>query len=145
MLVHIQTHTNTHPHTHTHPHIHTHPNTPTNKKIHTYTHTCTHAHTLTHPIPTNTQYTHPHSNTYARKQTYTPTHKHTHKVKGCYKKLINSTKNTFFAKLNEDIEGGKVLNWQAFKKIKRHKETKIQHDSYDNTTTLQHIRQYLTT
>ena len=42
-----------------------------------------------------------------------------YKVKGCYKKL------------NEDIEGGKVLNWQAFKKIKRHKETKIQHDSYD--------------
>ena len=54
-----------------------------------------------------------------------------YKVEGCYKKLINSTKNTFFAKLNEDIEGGKVLNWQAFKKIKRHKETKIQHDSYD--------------
>ena len=35
-----------------------------------------------------------------------------YKVKGCYKKLINSTKNTFFAKLNEDIKGGKVLNWQ---------------------------------
>ena len=44
---------------------------------------------------------------------------------------LNSNKNTFFAKLNEDIEGGKVLNWQAFKKIKGHKETKIQHDSYD--------------
>ena len=54
-----------------------------------------------------------------------------YKVKGCYKRLINKTKNTFFEKLNDDIEGGKVLNWQAFKKLKSHKENKIQHDSYD--------------
>ena len=44
-----------------------------------------------------------------------------YKVKGCCKRLINST---FFAKLNEDIEGGKVLNWQAFKKIKVIKKLK---------------------
>ena len=71
---------------------------------------------------TNTISGHPNSN-FLRDNYY--------KVKGCYKRLINNTKNTFFAKLNEDIESGKVLNWQAFKKIKGYKENMIQHDSYD--------------
>ena len=71
---------------------------------------------------TNTVSSHPDSN-FLRDNYY--------KVKGSYKRLINHTKNKFFGKLNEDIEGGRVLNWQAFKKIKGHKEDKIPHDSYD--------------
>ena len=71
---------------------------------------------------TNTVSSHPNSD-FLRENFY--------KVKGSYKRLIDSTKNKFFGKLNEDIEGGKVLNWQAFKKIKGHKEDKIPHDSYD--------------
>ena len=52
-------------------------------------------------------------------------------MKGIYKKLLSKTSNKFFEQLNSDIENGKVLNWQAFKKLKSHKTNKIQHDSYD--------------
>ena len=54
-----------------------------------------------------------------------------YKVKGIYKKILSKTSNKFFEQLNSDIENGKVLNWQAFKKLKSHKTNKIQHDSYD--------------
>ena len=54
-----------------------------------------------------------------------------YKVKGNYIKILSKTSNKFFEQLNSDIENGKVLNWQAFKKLKSHKTNKIQHDSYD--------------
>ena len=33
--------------------------------------------------------------------------------------------------MNKDIEGGKVLNWQSFKKLKSRKSNKIEFDSMD--------------
>ena len=52
-------------------------------------------------------------------------------VKGCYKKVIKKSKNEFFSQLNSDIEEGKVLNWQSFKKLKQKKQDKTNFDSYD--------------
>ena len=37
----------------------------------------------------------------------------------------------YFENLNKDIEGGKVLNWQSFKKLKQHKTNKLEFDSMD--------------
>ena len=52
-------------------------------------------------------------------------------VKSSYKKILSTSRNSFFAQLNTDIEDGKILNWRAFKKLKRHKEEKVGFDSYD--------------
>ena len=52
-------------------------------------------------------------------------------VKGSYKRLISNSRNEFFTRMNRDIEGGKVLNWQAFKKLKHQKQDKADFDSYD--------------
>ena len=52
-------------------------------------------------------------------------------VKGSYKRLKNSAKNEFFARMNEDIKGGKILNWQSFKKLKHQKKETLNFDSHD--------------
>ena len=58
--------------------------------------------------------------------------KNYYKVKKSYKKLINRTKNNYFDKLNTDIENGKILNWQQFKRLKSIKKNgKIKFDSLD--------------
>ena len=56
-----------------------------------------------------------------------------YKVKNNYKRILKSEKNNFFNKLNTDIEDGKVLNWQQFKKLKSHQTEKINFDSLDMT------------
>ena len=35
------------------------------------------------------------------------------------KRLLSKCETKYFEHLNKDIEGGKVLNWQSFKKLKR--------------------------
>ena len=57
--------------------------------------------------------------------------KNFYQVKGSYKRILSKTKTKYFAKLNEDIEGGKILNWQSFKKLKQQKSNKINFDSHD--------------
>ena len=52
-------------------------------------------------------------------------------VKGSYKRLKNSAKINFFTRMNEDIEGGKILNWQSFKKLKNQKKETLNFDSHD--------------
>ena len=54
-----------------------------------------------------------------------------YKVKHSYKKILNNSKNKFFKKMNSDIENGKVLNWQSFKKLKQQKTETKDFDSYD--------------
>ena len=54
-----------------------------------------------------------------------------YKVKGCYKKIISTARTKFFEQMNSDIEDGKVLNWQSFKKLKQQKNEKANFDSYD--------------
>lgn len=54
-----------------------------------------------------------------------------YKVKKTYKVLVKHSKNKFFNQLNKDIEGGKVLNWQQFKRLKSHKSDKLKFDSVD--------------
>ena len=54
-----------------------------------------------------------------------------YKVKKSYKKIISRTKNAYFEHLNKDIEDGKILNWQAFKKLKKQKTSQPQYDSHD--------------
>ena len=54
-----------------------------------------------------------------------------YKVKKSYKTLVKKHKNNFFEKLNQDIENGKILNWQQFKRLKSHKTDKIKFDSHD--------------
>ena len=54
-----------------------------------------------------------------------------YKVKGHYKQLLSKTSSNYFQNLNKDIEDGKVLNWQAFKKLKSQKNSKINYDSHD--------------
>ena len=54
-----------------------------------------------------------------------------YKVKGCYRKIINCKKNKFFDKLNSDIEDGKVLNWQQFKRLKTKKADRLKFDDAD--------------
>ena len=52
-------------------------------------------------------------------------------VKKFYSKLINKYKNEFLKNINKDIESGKILNWQQFKRLKQYK-TKMQNfDSMD--------------
>ena len=57
--------------------------------------------------------------------------KNFYRVKNTYKKLVNKSRDNFFDKLNADIESGKVLNWNQFKKLKTHKANKTKFDSLD--------------
>lgn len=57
--------------------------------------------------------------------------KNYYKVKKTYKKLIKRTKINYFDKLNNDIERGRVLNWQQFKRLKSLKSEKNKFDSLD--------------
>ncbi len=52
-------------------------------------------------------------------------------VKGNYKRIISTARKEYFEKLNADIEEGKVLNWQSFKKLKQSKKDTLKFDSYD--------------
>ncbi len=54
-----------------------------------------------------------------------------YRVIGSYKKIVSSSTNEFFGKMNTDIEDGKVLNWQSFKKLKNQKSEKLDFDSFD--------------
>ena len=45
--------------------------------------------------------------------------------------MLNKCKTKYFENLNKDIEDGKVLNWQSFKKLKTQKSEKLQFDSMD--------------
>ena len=57
-----------------------------------------------------------------------------YKVKHSYKKILKNAKNNFFKGMNSDIENGKVLNWQSFKKLKQHKTETKDFDSHDMKT-----------
>ena len=52
-------------------------------------------------------------------------------VKKFYNTLITRHKNEFFDKMNKDIENGKILNWQQFKKLKKVKAGSDNYDSLD--------------
>ena len=54
-----------------------------------------------------------------------------YKVKSNYKRLLRNTRTKYFGNLNNDIEDGKVLNWQAFKNLKDHKIIRVNFDSHD--------------
>ena len=54
-----------------------------------------------------------------------------YRVKGKYKRLLKKTETKYFENLNKDIEDGKILNWQSFKRLKKHKTDKIDFDSHD--------------
>ena len=54
-----------------------------------------------------------------------------YQVKKFYNTLINRHKNAFFSKINKDIEDGKLLNWQQFKKLKNYKNDILKFDSLD--------------
>ena len=57
--------------------------------------------------------------------------KNFYRVKKTYKRLVSNSKDKFFDKLNADIESGKVLNWNQFKRLKTHKINKDKFDSLD--------------
>ena len=57
-----------------------------------------------------------------------------YQIKKDYKKIISSSTTEFFEKMNSDIEDGKVLNWQAFKRLKKQKTEELNFDSHDMTT-----------
>ena len=52
-------------------------------------------------------------------------------IKKFYETLINRHKKSFFDKMNRDIEEGKILNWQQFKKLKQYKDICQNFDSLD--------------
>ena len=55
-----------------------------------------------------------------------------YKVKGSYRRLLSKCETKYFENVNKDIENGKVLNWQSFKKLKNQKSsTKEKFDSLD--------------
>ena len=54
-----------------------------------------------------------------------------YKVKHSYKKIHKNAQNKFFKSMNSDIENGKVLNWQSFKKLKQLKTETKEFDSHD--------------
>jgi exonuclease III len=54
-----------------------------------------------------------------------------YKVKSQYKSITKTHKNVFFDKLNEDIEGGKILNWKQFKRLKNAKSSRDAFDAHD--------------
>ena len=57
--------------------------------------------------------------------------KNFYRVKKTYKKMVIKSRDSFFAKLNADIESGKVLNWNQFKKLKTLKANNTKFDSLD--------------
>ena len=58
--------------------------------------------------------------------------KNFYKVKKSYRKLCSRKKDRYFGDLNSQIEGGKVLNWKQFKKLKTaKKQSEAQFDSQD--------------
>ena len=63
--------------------------------------------------------------------THTHTRRHFYHVKGKYKRLLKKTETKYFENLNKDIEDGKILNQQSFKRLKKHKTDKIDFDSHD--------------
>ena len=54
-----------------------------------------------------------------------------YRVKGSYRRLLSKCETKYFENLNKDIEDGKVLNWQSFKKLKNQKSSKEKFDSLD--------------
>lgn len=54
-----------------------------------------------------------------------------YRVKGSYRRLLSKCETKYFENLNKDIEEGKVLNWQSFKKLKNQKSSKENFDSLD--------------
>ena len=54
-----------------------------------------------------------------------------YRVKGSYRRLLSKCETKYFENLNKDIEDGKVLNWQSFKKLKNQKSSKDNFDSLD--------------
>ena len=54
-----------------------------------------------------------------------------YKVKKSYKSLIKKHKNNYFDKLNKDIENGKIISWNQFKKLKNYKSDKTDFDCQD--------------
>ena len=52
-------------------------------------------------------------------------------TKKLYSKLINRCKNEFYNQINRDIESGKIINWQQFKRLKQYKTSKISFDCND--------------
>lgn len=54
-----------------------------------------------------------------------------YKAKHSYKRIKLQRKQSYTDKLNTDIESGKVLNWQQFKKLKSRKTDKLHFDSTD--------------
>ena len=57
--------------------------------------------------------------------------RHYYRVKGKYKRLLKKTERKYFENINKDLEDGKILNWQSFKRLKKHKTDKIDFDSHD--------------
>ena len=54
-----------------------------------------------------------------------------YRVKKKYKAIIRTNKSSFFDKLNQDIEQGKVLNWKQFKRLKEQTSQKSKFDGLD--------------
>ena len=54
-----------------------------------------------------------------------------YKVKKHYKSLNKTKKDSFFDKINAEIEGGKIFNWSQFKKLKNLKSKKTVFDAVD--------------
>ena len=52
-------------------------------------------------------------------------------IRKFYKSIINKQKNIFFDRINNDIENGKILNWQQFKRLKDLKSPVQRFDSLD--------------
>ena len=47
------------------------------------------------------------------------------RVKGKCKRLLKKAETKYFENLNKDKEDGKILNWQSFKRLKKHKTNKL--------------------
>ena len=54
-----------------------------------------------------------------------------YKVKKSYKALCTKRQDSYYADLNKQIEGGNLLNWKQFKKLKKSKTLTEQFDSLD--------------
>ena len=54
-----------------------------------------------------------------------------YRVKGRYKKMIRNSKARYISNINRDIEDGKVVNWEAFKKVKNCSSPKEQFNAVD--------------
>ena len=63
-----------------------------------------------------------------------------YRIKGRYKKLIRNSKARHKSKLNQDIEEGKILNWQAFQKVKKLKT----HSEQFNTVDMENFESFFT-